>query len=474
MRLVEHITFLIVIFCLLSGCAGLPVADKTDQAFLSLKGAIKKDPQNPEARMELARLYVAKYNETKNTDLLDAGIREAVQAARLKPTFRDAHIFLVDALLLKPYPSMDESIIDELKRIQAEAIKQDPDFIRIERFIPYQYFSAFICYNKALKEKKYLDMAVTELKEAIRLKPNLHSVHGMLGNIYLEQGKEELALFEAKEAVRLNSNSYGGHQLLGVLYSKKAYTDETCYDDEMIELGIKEFKEAVRLNPDESYPHSMLGYLYRCKGLYDLSLFESKEALHLSKGARTHQQLGIAFDRKGEYNEAIREFNEALRLNPNLVAIHGDLAREYFLLNRFDDSIAEAKKYLESSGRRSPADVTLYQYFSMKQTGESGRARQLLEDYVRDFKGKEWEFNLVQYLLGKISETDLVGKTRHRCDRAIMFFFIGHDFLVKGDKQKAIEYFQKTLDTNVFGFGAYTDARTMLERLGKYSPSSAD
>jgi hypothetical protein len=44
---------------------------------------------------------------------------------------------------------------------------------------------------------------------------------------------------------------------------------------------------------------------------------------------------------------------------------------------------------------------------------------------------------------------------------------IGFDYYTKGANQKAIEYFQKTLDTQVLGFGVYAGARTMLERLEK-------
>jgi tetratricopeptide (TPR) repeat protein len=452
---------------LLFGCAGLPVDEKGDGVLLNLKEAVKRSPQNPEKHMELARLYEARYQGTEKIYFLDAGIKEALEAVRLKPTFRDAHLLIVHLLFLKPYSSLDEKIINELKMIQTMAMKEDPNFIEIEHFIPYQYFSAFIHYNKASKEKKYLDLAANELKEVIQLKPDLHGGHSMLGNIYFMQGKDELALFEAKEAVRLNSESNSSHLLLGDIYNKKSYSEKNCYDDEMIELSIREFKEALRLDPDEYYPHSMLGYLYRSKGLYDLSIFESKEALRLSGSPDHHIQLGIAFDRNGEYDEAVKEFNEALRLNPNLVTIHTDLAWEYLLLSRFIDSIAEVKKYLRSSGQKQPVDIILCQYLSMKQTGEISSSMQLLEDYAKNFKDKDWKFNLVQYILGKVSETEVVGSTRHRCDQAIVFFFIGYDYFVKGDKQKAIEYFQKVLDSKAVGFGVYTAARTMLERLDK-------
>lgn len=487
MKHLKHGVYLtqIAILCIFLGCAGLPVADKTDGALLSLTEAVKKNPQNTETRLDLARLYATRYQETKKMYFLDAGIKEALEAVRLKPTFSDAHLFLNRALFLKPSSSLDEGIIDELKQIQKEALKQDPDFIRVEHFVPYQYFTAVIYYNKTSKKKKYLEMAGNELKEVIRLKPDFHGGHCLLGRVHLLQEKEDLALFEAKEAVRLDSECYLSHGLLGGLYSKKAYSEENCYDDEMISLGIKEFKEAIRLNPDTYYPHSMLGYLYRSKGLYDLSIFELKEALRLSRSARNHERLGIAFERKGEFDEAIKEYYEALVVDPKFRAIHLHLAWTYFLQNRFSDSISEINTYLgppgggeqpfstqmrwermKRTGRQNlPMDITLCLYFSMRQKGDIGSSLQMLDDYQKTFRGKKWEYRLMQYLLGKATEAEVTAETKNHCNRAIVFFFIAYDYYAKDNKQKAVEYFQKTIDTNVFGYGVYAWAEIMLKRL---------
>ncbi len=474
---VKHAVYLtsVVIFCMFFGCTGLPVVDKTDGALLSLIEAVRKNPQNSERRLELARLYATRYQETKKISFLDAGIKEALEAVRLKPTFSDAHLFLNGALFSKPISSLDKRIIDELKQIQKEALKQDPEMIRVEYFVPYQYFAAFIFYDKGFKEKKYLEMAGNELKEVIRLKPDFHGGHCLLGGVHWLQGKDELALFEAKEAGRLNSECYFHRDLLGRIYTKRAHSEENCYDEEMIHLGIKEFKEAIRLRPDKHYPHSMLGYLYRSKGLYDLSIFELKEALRLGKSAEDHERLGIAFERNGEYDEAIREFYEALVVDSKYRTIHLNLAWTYFLQNRYSDSISEINRYLGPSGgrgrmegtRRLPLamSVTLCFYFSVRQNGEVSKSVRLLEDYQNTFRGKKWENRLLQYLLGEATEADVTVETRNRCDRAIVFFFMAYDYFSKGNKEKAVEYFQKTLDTKVFGYGVYSGADAMLKRL---------
>jgi tetratricopeptide (TPR) repeat protein len=253
----------------------------------------------------------------------------------------------------------------------------------------------------------------------------------------------------------------------------------------MINLGIKEFKEAIRLNPDTHYLHSMLGYLYRSKGLHDLSIFELKEALRLSRSAGNHKQLGIAFERKGEFDEAINEYYEALVVDPKLQSIHLNLAWTYFLQNRFSDSISEINRYLgppgggeqpfsmqmlwgrmkETRRQHLPMDITLCLYFSMRQNGEIGNGLQMLGDYEKIFKGKKWEFRLVQYLLGKATEAEVTVETKNRCNHAIVFFFIAYDYFAKGNNQKAVEYFQKTLDTNVLGYRVYAWAEIMLKRL---------
>jgi lipoprotein NlpI len=99
--------------------------------------------------------------------------------------------------------------------------------------------------------------------------------------------------------------------------------------------------------------------------------------------------------------------------------------------------------------------------------GSADEAHRLIAEYSNRFKGQEWQTSLLQYYLGKADEAEIISKTRHRCDRAVVSFYLGCDNLVKGDRQKAAEYFQSTIDANVPAFRVSAGARAGLRLLDK-------
>ncbi len=342
-----------------------------------------------------------------------------------------------------------------------QASERDPQNPKLHADLVQLYWSRY----QTTRNTGFLHTAANELKEVIRLRPDDPWAHSMLGRTYFLIDKRELALFEAKEATRLDPEYSFNHRMLGVLYMVNSYSDETCYDDEMTELGMNEFKQAVRLSPEDSYSHNGLGSLYGAKGSYDLALFEMKEAVRLFNSPNNRKWLGRALYQKGDYEVAILEYNAALAMDLRLAELHVSLAWTYLLLNRAADSLKEIALYRKSNRRRSTDDV-LCEYLSLKQTGQNDKAaKSLSEHYTRDTNRKKWETDLLQYHLGRISEDELINSARHKCDRCDAFFYIGYSHFLQNEKQAAMNYFQKALDTNVYGSWLYTGARAMLEKL---------
>ena len=84
-------------------------------------------------------------------------------------------------------------------------------------------------------------------------------------------GKKDLAITQYKEALRLKPDYQRAHFSLAVEYSMGGQHD----------LAISEYQEAIRLRPDDAMAHFNLSYVYDQKGLYDLAIEECEEALRL-------------------------------------------------------------------------------------------------------------------------------------------------------------------------------------------------
>jgi tetratricopeptide (TPR) repeat protein len=55
---------------------------------------------------------------------------------------------------------------------------------------------------------------------------------------------------------------------------------------------------------------------------------------------RPYVNLSVAYDRIGQWEKSAQEAGEAIRMNPNAAAAHGNLARAFMRLHRYDESLA--------------------------------------------------------------------------------------------------------------------------------------
>ena len=79
-----------------------------------------------------------------------------------------------------------------------------------------------------------------------------------------------------------------------------------------------EYREALRLNPNDDMTHDNLGVALGRKGDWDGKITEEREALRLNPNlAEAHASLGNALANKGDWDGTIAEEREALRLDPN-------------------------------------------------------------------------------------------------------------------------------------------------------------
>jgi len=149
--------------------------------------------------------------------------------------------------------------------------------------------------------------ALRELREAVRLDPDVQKARYDLGLVYETNGQLDEAMAEYRAAARLDPTFPHPHNHLGVVHHAKGQLDD----------AVRELREAIRLDPGFADPHTNLGVCWLLMGRVDEAILEQLEAVRLAPElAAAHNNLGSAYERAGRLDDATREYREALRLAP--------------------------------------------------------------------------------------------------------------------------------------------------------------
>jgi tetratricopeptide (TPR) repeat protein len=174
------------------------------------------------------------------------------------------------------------------------------------------------------------DEAITEFREAIRLKKNFAEAHCSLGAALYDKGHLDAAIAESREAIRLKHDYAEAHSNLGA----------ALYDKGQRDAAIAEYREALRLKKDLASAHNNLGRALVDKGRLDEAIPEFHEAIHLENDAVAHNNLGAALATKGQIEKAIAAFREAIRLRKDYADAHDNLGMALRDTGQLEEAIA--------------------------------------------------------------------------------------------------------------------------------------
>jgi len=162
--------------------------------------------------------------------------------------------------------------------------------------------------GNTLYSKGDVEGAITEYREAIRIRPDLLEAHNNLGAVLLVKGDLDGAIRQYRELVRLGPDFADGHTNLGTALYKKGD----------LAGAIAEYRQAVRLRPSSADAHYNLANALRDHGAHDSAITEYREAIRARPDfPKAHFNLGNALAGHGERNGAIIEYREVLRLTPD-------------------------------------------------------------------------------------------------------------------------------------------------------------
>jgi tetratricopeptide (TPR) repeat protein len=193
----------------------------------------------------------------------------------------------------------------------------------------------------AADKQKQFDVAITEFRKVTQLEPTFADGFVGLGQTYMEKHDFASAVTPLKRALEVDPDLAPAHQLLGYALLAQGYAAQAIPHLQKVQdktgLGIAEIQtgqlaEAVAnlqaALAERPNDQDLLYYLGRASGLLSKQSIDTLLAAY-PDSARAHQALAENYFVLRQMPEAEKEYREALRLRPDAPELHLELGEVY-------------------------------------------------------------------------------------------------------------------------------------------------
>lgn len=243
-----------------------------------------------------------------------------------------------------------------------------------------------------------LDEAITLLKQAIALKPDLSVAHLSLGNAFKDQGRLEAAAMSYRKALAITPDLVDAHNQLGLALQAQG----------KLEDAVASYRNALKFKPDYAAAHNNLGL-----ALQDQGNFEEAVACHQNTlvstpdTASAHYNLGNALKGCGKLKQAIKSYLKAIALNPDFADAHNNLGLALKSQGRIDEAIASYQKAL--SIKPNDVNVLVNSARALREYNVFSASSEIVNLIIRCFENPQVESREVNL----ISQTILIRDLRN-------------------------------------------------------------
>lgn len=328
----------------------------------------------------------------------------------------------------------------------------------------------------AKRDKKSLQKAISLFEKAIELDPNYTKSYALLSEAYTEiaylkygsikspsdneiQKKHELqeqALKTGERALYLQANSSLANRALARYYfTQSKVLDNPDYQKDR-EKALKYAQKALELDKKDAKAAWLLFFIKveaDKRTLYDKNNPDYQKAYRLNPTLfESFQNMGTIFEKQEEYDKAIENYKSALAKSPKHLKTHFDLARVYRKKHNFGESL----HLLKEAEKLNPKNYLTYEQFvyhyrdKKKYEKADEYYQEILEEDIQHFSEVVWgmvdfyanEYKKPEKAIEKLQ--DAIQKNPK--DEAVYSNALGYAYYYKGDYDKAIEYYQKSLE----------------------------
>jgi lipoprotein NlpI len=191
---------------------------------------------------------------------------------------------------------------------------------------------------------------------------------------------------------------------------------------------------------------------------YSQAIEDFTNAIQLNNNmSKAFLDRGIAFARLEQYDRAFADMGQALQLRPNNGLIFANRGALNFLLGKYTAAAADFERFLKI--HNDDLYRMLWLYLSLRYAGEN--AQQQVTPYASSQDLVRWPGAILELYLGMVELDDLIDalskgvpnmQAGHRCEA---YYYLAQYHLVNGDREKAVQLFDKAVATEANSYLEY-------------------
>ncbi len=281
------------------------------EALIEYRISLKFERNNAHALFGIANVYDKKEN-------YDKAIKYYLKTKDIEQNHPMVHRKLGDAYY---YMGQHDKALEEYSTVI--------DIANDSLITGYSHFSIGIIHE----ERKKYNKAISQYKQALKMRPNYDFAHYKLGTIYLKKGNSPKAISFFKQAAILRPNSFLYLEQLALAYSKNGDLDK----------AIWAYKMALKINSHDIRTLLNLGFMYSQQGDVKHALATYKKALEINPvNAEVYYYIGLAYvSHDLSLEEALNFYIKTITINPRHVSARNQIGLIYYILKDYKKAIKE-------------------------------------------------------------------------------------------------------------------------------------
>ena len=300
-----------------------------------------------------------------------------------------------------------------------------------------------------------LDVAVTNYKEAITIKPDYAKAHFNLAGSLHDLGQLETAVQSYQKAIEIDASYAEAYNNLGNVYQELKQVDS----------AVQSYKRALEIKPDYVAAQYSLGNAFMELGQLNKAVKSYKAALKLKPDfVEAINNLGITFFKLHQLDDAIRSYERAIALDPDFADAHNNIGIVFSELGQLDEAIMSYKAAITLQFDYAEAHYNLGLIFhDLKRLDEATQSYKTAIAFQSDYADAHYNLGILYHDVGqlKMAIDSIKMAIKINPENADTHKYLGNTFQSNGQIDEAIKCYEKALSINPFHADAHRNLSTI-------------
>ena len=241
-----------------------------------------------------------------------------------------------------------------------------------------------------------LDVAVTNYKEAITIKPDYAKAHFNLAGSLYDLGQLKAAVESYKETLEIEPGYAEAYNNLGNVFQELKQANS----------AVQSYKKALEIKPDYVAAQYSLGNTFMELGQLEEAVKSYKAALKLKPDfAGAYNKLGSSLLELDQLDESVRSYEAALKHKPDYVEAINNLGIAFYKLQQIDDAMKYYKRALALDPDFADAHNNIgIVYLDLGQLDEAAQSYKAALKLKPEFVEAHYNLGVVLQDLGQIED----------------------------------------------------------------------